>query len=278
MDASESTASIVAAEIELSRLNWTGAFLLVEGPSDSLFWKARKSHLCDLVIANGRPNVLGALTILNSRSIRGALGVVDNDFDAVNPPNKTEANTVRTDSRDIEGMLLRSSALEKVLVEYGDESRINTFLNHEPSSVREALLRRAKLFGLIHWLNHMSEHSVSLDSLKPQRFCDTASWSYDSTQIRAEAVRLGVTTTVDELDRRLSELPGVDPWKICRGHDLVDILTGGLISVLGRNRAKRPQVEAMLRASFELSEFQGTSLFQSVRKWEGSNIPYVVIR
>lgn len=275
MDASIRTAGDVAAEIELSRMNWKGAFLVVEGPTDFRFWNARKNGSCDIVITQGRLQVIGAIGLLNARHFRGALGVVDCDDDGLEQADDLQ-NVVRTEPRDLEGLLLRSSALEKTLSEYGNAAKIAAFLATEGGTIRDALLSRALLFGKCRWLNQRTA-SVCLKKLKPQRFCNIATWTYDTSAIKDEAVNLGVATNRDELEGRLAELPPADPWHVCVGHDLVDILVGGLLSTLGDGFAKNPLVEAMLRAAFEHAEFQATELHARVIAWQAANQPYVIV-
>jgi hypothetical protein len=273
---SEQTAGVVAAEIELLRMNWSGSFLVVEGVTDSKFWRTRKNDLCDLVIAQGRRMVLNSLSILNSRAIQGVLGIVDDDFDALLGNNPLIENVISTDPRDLEGVLLRARALEKVLAEYADANRLATFLAVEGGCIREAILRRTILFGRIRWINEVGTQA-NLESLKPLRFCDVATWSYDEAAIMQEAVKLHVAQTVEELSQQIGELPPADPWLVCRGHDLIDVLLGGLLGVLGGADARRPAIESMLRSGLEGTELQSTQLYKDIRNWETTNSPFQIL-
>jgi hypothetical protein len=273
----QKSAGVVAAEIEMSRLNWGGAFTVVEGVSDSRFWDCRRAVSCEIVIATGRPQVLGALKILNQRHCLGVVGVVDDDFDTLTQQVHGIANVINTDPRDIEGILLRSSALEKVLAEFGDTEKIRDFLEIEPPTIRDALLRRAEIFGRIRWANLLNA-SATIDALKPQRFCDRGTWSYDTAQIKREAIKLGVAPDLIALDAMLAILPNAPSWHVCRGHDLVDVLVGGLLGAIGRGTADQRAVEATLRAGLEDVEFRGTHLWREMTSWELANRGFHVLR
>lgn len=272
------SAADVAAEIAMSRLNWKGSFLMVEGPSDSRFWKPRKSDLCDLVVATGRDQVLGAAAIVAQHGLDGVLGVVDDDFDTLTGQFHGVANVLSTDPRDLEGMLLRSRALDKALGEYADAQKIKAFLATEPPSIRDALLRRADIFGKVRLVNHHSTHPVSLRALRPPRFRHQNTWTYDEGAIIDEAVRLGVCADASTLRQMISVLPTVAPWQLCRGHDLLLILADGLKSAIGSSEVGEDTLSMCLRLGLEDPELQATKLWNDIEAWESQFTLYQVLR
>lgn len=264
----------LAAEIVMSRQNWNGAFMIVEGPCDSRFFNARKSSTCEVVLGWGRRNVVEAIKILDGRNEAGVCGVIDDDFDSL--PNSSPTispNLIRTDPRDLEGILLRSSALEKALSEFCRIDALTTFVSAEPPSIANALLRRALLFGKIHYINSRGPQ-VCLKSLKPMRFIDPAKWEYSENEIKIVAVGLGVSSDVASLNHEIALVPDFPPWLLCRGHDLIDILYGGFLRCFGSGRATPDALESVLRSGIERREFDLTELMARIRDWEAAQAPF----
>ena len=91
----------IAAEIKMMRMVHEGAFLVLEGVSDVRFWTTRRHGTCELVDGEGKPNVVGAVHRLDTASIRGILGIVDDDYDSLMGTSRTSRNLVATDAHDL---------------------------------------------------------------------------------------------------------------------------------------------------------------------------------
>jgi len=271
------SAGDVASEIAMSRLNWTGSFLVVEGPSDSKFWRPRKSEFCEIVIAMGRHQVLGSVQLACDSGMRGVLGIVDDDFDTLLGEPHQVRNVVSTEPRDLEGTLLRSRALDRVVGELGDETKLKAFLARE-GLLRDALLSRAGLFGRLRWLAFTQPKPLDLKPLKPSRFVDLSNWTYDTQAILAEAVRLGLATDVPSLSATLATLPPKDPWHTCRGHDLIEILAHGFRCVIGSTQVDADEICSLLRAGMDDTEFRTGRLWADLSRWEQDNASYLILR
>lgn len=271
------SAGDVAAEIAMSRLNWPGSFLVVEGPSDSCFWRPRKSANCDVVIATGRSQLLGAAQLIAKSGIDGVLGIVDDDFDTLLGRPHGIANVLSTEPRDLEGMLLRSGALDKVLAEYADTHMVDRFIRQEPPSIQDALLKRAAIFGKVHLVNFQSPSPVGLIKLRPPRFRCANSWAYDETLILSEAVRLGVAPDVLTLKRDISQLPDIPLWQLCRGHDLLLILGDGLKTALGSRAVGEDALSICLRSGYEKGDLRSSKVWADISAWESTNAPYEIL-
>lgn len=71
-----------------------------------------------------------------------------------------------------------------------------------------------------------------------------------------------------------------DPWQICCGHDLVQILSVGLRKTIGSNNAKdiEPNIlERSLRLAYEEAYFHDTQLYLDICTWENENQPFIVL-
>jgi len=73
---------------------------------------------------------------------------------------------------------------------------------------------------------------------------------------------------------------GHDPWQVCSGHDLVQILSIGLRNIFGNPRGKSVTMEVVdgiLRVAYDHSYFCLTRLHNSVKDWEKANPPFKVV-
>ena len=88
----------------------------------------------------------------------------------------------------------------------------------------------------------------------------------------------GITLKIKEL---MSDNDDYDPWHVCRGHDLVHILTFLIKHNFGNRRAKNITyeiVDGLLRIAYGYAEFSRTKLFVLMKIWEESNPKYRLLR
>jgi len=202
---------------------FNGSFLVVEGDDDSRFWSRwHAAEYCKIEIAGGRPSVEGVIARADGRRFPGTLGIVDADFSGIDGAPKSP-NLLYTDHHDLEALLLQSSALEHLLIYYGDADRIRGFVSSAGHSVRDALLARGLPFGRLRWLSERRTLRLPFDKLHPSNFLASDSWHLDSERLHHEASRL-CNLTPSELHTHLDALPDAPAWALCQGHDLLAIL------------------------------------------------------
>ena len=266
----------LVAEIKMLRSSHDGAFLIVEGKDDLRFWRPRRHSGCDLIDGEGKPNVVGAVGRLDAARFGGALGVVDSDFELLTGGRSESSNLLYTDAHDLECLLCRSSALDKVLTEHGDVSRIRRF-ESAGIDVRAALLERALVFGRLRFAALLARPAVELQ-VKVQRFVDEDTWTVDDGTLIRQAVP-DSPHDAHAIMRRLGQLPQVDPWHVVRGHDMIAILRIGLRRVLGdlRTSIGVNDIARLLRASMSPEDLRDTGLWADLRAWEAANRPYAVL-
>ena len=226
------TPDILATEIKMHRQVHSGAFLVLEGKDDVRFWRPRRHEHCELVDGEGKPNVVGALHRLDSRGFKGALGLVDSDYDKFISGEPLSANLVATDAHDLECVLCRSKALDAVLAEYGDASKIKRFEDATGTDVRQALLDRALIFGRVRLAATLWDTTEVMPENSVPRFVDEESWSVDTDALISAVVARSALDRKAWQDR-IEELLDEAPWFVARGHDMVEILRIGLRHVLG---------------------------------------------
>ena len=266
----------LVAEIKMLRTSHDGAFLIVEGRDDVRFWRPRRHAGCDLIDGEGKPNVIGAVRRLDATRFGGALGVVDSDFELLTGGRSESGNLLYTDAHDLECLLCRSSALDKVLAEHGDDSRIRRF-ESTGNDVRTALLKRALVFGRLRFAALLARPAVELQ-VKVQRFVDENTWTVDDEALIRQAVP-DSPHDAHAITSRLGQLPEVDPWHLVRGHDMIAILRIGLRRVLGDLPASigANDIARILRAAMSPEDLRDTGLWADLRAWEAANRPYAVL-
>lgn len=272
--------STLIAEIRMLRTLANEAILVVEGADDRRFWSAPQRACCELVIGEGKNNVVGCVRRLDGSRYPGVLGVVDDDYDSFTGTKLGSVNLVSTEVHDLECLLCRSSALDVVLVEYGDSERIRQFERSSGVDVRMGLLNRAVIFGRLRLAARLFELDIDVRAINIPRFVDRQSWNVDAKGLVRAVVENSPSVDESSLHRSLTKLPRrVDPWLVARGHDLVQILSIGLINVLGQNRRSigADQVSRLLRAGIPLSDLRSTRLWRRISAWENTNTPYLVL-
>ena len=253
----------------------TDAFLMLEGQDDVRFWKkkGRRHARCRVIDGRGKSNVVGAIKRLDSTAFSGVLGIVDSDYDELEGRALPSDNLVRTDAHDLECLLCRSSALDSVLAEHGDDDKIASFECQSDTTVREALLERALIFGRLRWAAIRFGESNPLAGILLRRFVCDRTWDVDHARL------LQALPDTGDWQARVLALPQADPWLIAQGHDLVELLVIGLRKVLGTLRSSigRDQIASILRQAMPPNELMATDLAHDIRTWEKANTPYAVL-
>ena len=262
----------IAAEVVMMRQIMIGPFLVVEGPSDERFLAPRITKSCYVAIGSGRTTVERAVCLLESgpRTIKNVLGIVDEDYDWLIGYQVGSTNIVKTDPRDVEGLLLKFNDLSCVLAEYADRVACTRFENSERCSVLDGVLSRAEPFGRIRMVNALGP-KVDLGKFTPVRFFKQ-DWTYDITEAKRVAVGLGVSPSVSDLESAMTALNLPDIWHCVRGHDLVEILVGGLKTTLGGKSVDKIGVERLLRQSLSRAQFSASQLHARIQSWSAGNL------
>jgi len=274
-----------ANQIRLRRSTYIGTFLLVEGSSDKTFYKRFVDQLdCELVETSGKPSskqrAIEIFKILEQSNFQGVLAIVDADFDRLENLLYTSPNLLRTDSHDLETMLINSPAFNKVLAEFGSEEKIGKF-NRD---VKLVLLENGMSVGYLLWISKCEALNLTFDGITFSKFIDEQTLQIDELKLiqeiknKSQAYSLKDEDLRQQLNSRKSN--NHDPWQICCGHHLVEILSFGLRRVFGSNKAADVEpnsLERSLRLAYEEIYFRQTQLYLDIRKWESNNQPFKVL-
>ncbi|MBD2492778.1 DUF4435 domain-containing protein [Nostoc sp. FACHB-280] len=280
------TVERVANYIRLRRSTFTGTFLLVEGSSDKVFYQRFVDELaCELVDTSGKPssrqNAIDILEILEQSNFQGVLVIVDADFDRLKSLVSSSHNLLYTDTHDLETMLIQSPALDKVLAEFGSEEKIAQFKR----DVRLTLCEIGISVGYLLLISLSEGLNLTFEGITFSKFIDEQTLQINELRMIQEVKNKSQAYSLkdEELQKQLisQKNNNHDPWQVCCGHDLVEILSLGLRKALGTNKAADVEPNALersLRLAYEEVYFCKTQLYFNIRTWESQNQPFKVLR
>jgi hypothetical protein len=257
------------------------SFLIAEGDTDARVWKNLvDSTKCRVEIAHNKDNAVAVLNILEKGNFVGVLAVVDADFDILEGTVSLSQNLLFTDTHDLETMLLKSPALEKVLSEHGSEDKIKSFAQ----DIRETLLESAKVIGYLRWASLKFDYCLKFEDLAFNKFINKETLALNESDliktIKNNSQKLGLDET--EVKAKMDSLKTntQDIWYICCGHDMIAILSIALCKALGSCNSKQVEpnvLEINLRLAYESAHFRLTKLCITIQTWEQTNQPFQVL-
>ncbi|MDJ0671170.1 MAG: DUF4435 domain-containing protein [Microcystis sp. M53598_WE2] len=270
----------IANSIRLLRSAHEGVFLIVEGHSDKLIYErlVNKQEV-RVTIASGKNNAIKALSILEKENFRRVVAVIDADFSRIEQQIPDSNNLFLTDEHDLEMMLIKSAAFDKLLKERGSEEKIAAF----PKDIRETLLKLGQEIGKLRLLSLRNELDLKFEGLKFGKFIDKEKLSINIDElirsIKNHSQKLSLDEQQIKQDLSVISDENHDPWQLCCGHDFISILAIALCKVLGTwnaNDVKKEDWERELRLAYELSYFYQTQIYQLMVNWQSNNHPYQI--
>jgi hypothetical protein len=260
------------------------AILFVEGDTDSRFYKilgCEEDFIVsgESILDNGKGNkekVIEAIKLANQEGFKGVIGIVDADFDNL-CDICTENNLYRTDTHDLESMLLKSeNALKKILINYSEvDSSISV---GEVSKTQNILLESAKYVGYALWcsthngwmvnfknfpINACLDNNCHLDIQKMCKFMVSKS---ENDTLILEDIKI-------EICKKVSER--WDLWQVCRGKEMVRVLSHYIKHNLKNGSVRSNMLIDNLLFAFEKNDFKNTFLYESIIKWQSQENYYI---
>jgi len=276
----------IANQVRMMRPVFTGTALIVEGDTDARTYRRFiDGNRCRIVPAHGKSNAINAVCFLDESGHKGVLAIVDSDFwrlEGTRPPGD---NVLATDTHDLETMIISSESLDVVLAEFGSPNKLSRL----DGDIRGVLLDAAKPIGYIRWISGSTRDNLSL-RFKNLSFeavietrDDTVTTNIDILIREVRSHSRSAHFSTREMKTRIGRLiddDAYDPWQVCRGHDMVHILTIALREVFGNRHARTisyDQVDRILRIAYGIAQFSRTRLYASIRAWEKQNGDYRVL-
>lgn len=271
----------VAAQIRMLRSADKRTILVLEGENDEkALGRFVDPTACDVEIAFGKPNLLGAFDLLEEEGFRGIIGIVDADFDRVIGVQMSLENICVTDYHDLDLTIFSTAALERYLLEHADSEAVSSLGGC--SGVRELLLGSAVPLSCSRYISDRDGHRLYFKDIKYEDFVNVESVAIDIDSLCTIVIdRSNTRCLPDQLSRLISiEMAnGHDLMQLSRGHDVAAFLGLALRKRIGSRRVQQTwssEIEAGLRLAFEWAHFTTTQLYQCLRGWEAGNRPYKI--
>jgi len=279
------TPNDIANTIRMAHSLHKGAFLIVEGTTDARAYERFVDKIeCVIIPACNKENAIGALSILEKNMFSGIVTIIDSDFTKLDKKKlNISENLLLTDTHDLETMILKSLALEKVLSEFSSDSKVKKY---GIKSVRETLLDASMPLGLLRWLSSplLDNLRLKFKGLRFNNFFDYKTLRLDIDLMIKEVKRNSNNRNLNEnmIKQKLKIMlqRKYDPWQVCCGHDMINILFIVIKKILGNTRAKKIDLlafDAIVRLSYDNNNFILTELYASIKKWEQKNSTYKVL-
>jgi len=271
----------IANKIRLLRTQYTGSFFIAEGDTDTRVWENLvDSTKCRVENASNKDNAVKVLNILEKDNFAGVLAVVDADFDILEKTVPLSPNLLLTDTHDLETMLLKSPALEKVLREHGSTEKIERFAQ----DIRQTLLQSAKIIGYLRWASLKFKYDLSFEGLAFNDFVEKKTLALNESKLIQTVKNKSQKPGLDEQEIRANmenlKTDTQDMWHVCCGHDMISILSIALCKALGTCNSKEVEpnvLEKYLRLAYESAHFRETQLYIAIQTWEQTNKPFEVL-
>ena len=276
------TSNEIANEIRMRRSQFSGTFLIVEGRDDRLFMENFISQsTCKIEVAEGKQRVCDVIYVLDKDNFDGVLGLIDADFDRIEGVPDRSQNLVMPDSHDLIMMLVNSPALDRVLTEHGSQTKLDTF----EESVLETLIGRALPVGYLRLHSLREKLYLQFRGLTFSAWIDRSSFVADTLALIRTVKNHSQRHDLPDSDLvvAIEKLHGsqYDPYEICNGTDVIEILSIGLRSVLGNNNTgevNSERLKSSLRLAFSEQHFRSSSLKNDIEKWQKQKPEFQVLK
>lgn len=272
---------ILADSIRLKRQINNKCLLVVEGRDGRKFFE----HFVDdtarsVTVADGKPNVTEVIARLERDQFPGIIGVVDADLDHVEGYQSLSDNLIILETADLEALLIRSSALDRVLVELVSRDKISQF----GGNIRGVLVKAAIWIACLRLHSKRAGLSLRFKGIKYKECIIDESLSVNLEVLVQEVINRSQLHRLSRMDivTELRSIHGsiIDPWLICYGKDMIGILSFGLRKTLGGNNAKDVTPEIInrgLRLSFDWDDMNRSVLGKNLRAWSKRNPGYRIL-
>lgn len=262
---------VTEISMSVSKQPW----LVVEGDSDGVFFSTKKfRQLPTIVVALGWENVVGVISKVIEESItKSVFGFIDKDYREELGIVIDESYMVTTDFRDIEISLFESTALHRLIVEYGSKFKLPMDSKEaiDIEGIKEKIYSIAFIMGRLRYFSLKNGYHYPISMLNFSKFIDQKTLDIDKEKLLAQInSKSDKKIDFDILNLMLEEkLPNrlIDVKNICSGHDVIEILGLALRKMWGSNNSgemTREKLESSFRIGYSHDEFSKTQMFSQL--------------
>lgn len=285
------TPSDYANLVRLLRERYTDyTILLLEGDTDARFYRKYLHPKCEIVVTDGKEKAVIALQILAKKEedLQGVVSVLDADYWHLEKSPLPSKSTFLTDKHDLEGMLLISEALENYIYELVPGKK-GHLVQKIAETLRETILAIGLPMGCLRWIDSKEHWNLSFKALSFSEVINLSALEFNIEQAitiigsESPAFKSSTPELLEKMNQILDSSP--DPWQLCRGHDLVHILSV-IIGKIIHDESKVTLSDAInsrainrgLRMAYTTEFFRATDLFSDIIQWQLGNIPFKVFK
>lgn len=281
------TPSDIIAEIILKRSNPISShysFILLEGKSDVMvFENFIDEDQSDIIVCMGKNKVINTVELIKKQKIKGALGIIDSDYDVIDNIKHSNSFFVKTDVHDLETTILATSSFNRSLKRRIDFSKLSTrisaidkLLTHISSEMEKL----GKIRYLIRKYNHLNSTNYTIDGPNfhfqyNEKFEFNFNGFLDSLDLITP-----LRAYIDKNYNQLSQIK-VSNWHWTRGHDVINFIRAGLRYIFYKNNNARNLSEEdlfeLMVGSFNVKYFLKTRMYDGIKGWEGNNLKYKIL-
>lgn len=276
----------VAFERMMRRSSFKTAIVYVEGESDIAFyrWLVDRSKVT-LEQMNGKNEAMEAVASANRRKEKGILAIVDSDFDHLLNIGPDD-NVIRTDTHDIETMMLKEGVFQYAEYNYADEVKMAS-LKYSYEDAWSEIIRIGCCIGKLRLISKENAlylnfkdvekelgHLISIKGNKVE---------FDDRQYVWECVHAssGCPKEFKEIyELYKADKREFDEWQICRGHDL-SLLISIVFSkdIMGKTYIHRREIENVISSAYIASrKIKKTIMFSDIKAWQLNNLGWKILR
>ena len=267
------------------------AILIVEGNTDIKFYNSFVNDekyviLSDVFdnfdgIRGGKKDkVIETIKMANKDGIKGIIGIVDADFDNLLDGIHIVDNLYRTDTHDLESMLLKSKKpLKKILKKYHKANHLIT--DTHVSETQTILLETSKYIGCALWCSNECQWMIDFENF-PINICidDKCNLdfekTYDLLKRKSSEDTLSLETIESKVSRKVSE--NNDLWQICRGKEMLRVLAMYIKHNIKSGNYGYDNLRDDFILAFNEEDFKETILYMSMKEWEQQNENFSLIK
>ncbi len=268
--------------------------IILEGNDDK---KLFESTICganriNFICAGGSEYVTTLIEKLDSitdrRRLVPTLGVIDRDYCIPLGKILYSPNLLMTDFRDLECMMINSPSFDIVLKEFGSLEKIKK--NGGSSKIEAKAVNAASAIAELRYHSQIQKINISFKKLDIERLLDKKSLEIDSDTLiphlnsRQSVAGLKISNAAiadarKDCKRALCQSGNAyfsNPFLLCRGHDLMEILAIGFRSLFGTrtpSESTRENIERLFRLNYA-SHFKSSELAKSINIWLQSHTFY----
>jgi len=258
--------------------------VVVEAKSDEKFFQKFFNNFTTFFPVDGFQNVMEVLED-TEKNISGVLGIIDADFRHCIVEEFSSKNIFITDYHDVEMMTIVSQAWFEVVNYHAQKTKLAKFQKQFSKPLREYIIEMASSIACLRFLNFQKNLGLIFKTfsngkylfLDYSKFIDNEKFSISNEKllevIENKSQKQNFFKNNPLLLNELDEISkkNYDLFNFCNGHDVINILALALKKVIGNINISGQELEAFFIVAYRLEDFETTTLYRKLKKWEIHN-------